>query len=44
MNINLINRKLDKELFIRNLFNNAGDFKKYIVAIYSFIKKDRGQF
>lgn len=29
---------LDKELFIRNLFKNFDDFKKYIIAIHKFIK------
>lgn len=31
--------ELDKDLFTRNLFKNANDFKQYIVAIYGFMKK-----
>lgn len=32
---------LDKELFVSNLFKNANDFKRYMVAIYDFIKKEK---
>lgn len=33
--------ELDKELFVRNLFKNADDFKRYIIHIYKFIKKGK---
>ncbi len=35
--------ELDKDLFVKNLFNNKDDFKKYMIAIYDFIKKERNQ-
>lgn len=33
--------ELDKDLFIRSLFKNVGDFKRYIIHIYKFIKKGK---
>jgi len=35
--------ELNKDLFIKNLFKNKDDFKKYIVAIYDFVEKERKQ-
>ena len=28
---------LDKDLFVRHLFHNKDDFKRYVVAIYEFV-------
>lgn len=33
--------ELNKDLFIRNLFNNKNDFKTYLVAIHDFVKKEQ---
>jgi uncharacterized protein YutE (UPF0331/DUF86 family) len=30
---------LDKNLFVKNLFKNKDDFKRYLIAIYEFIAK-----
>lgn len=33
--------EIDKDLFVRNLFRNVGDFKRYIVYIHEFITKTK---
>lgn len=33
--------KIDKDLFVRNLFRNVDDFKRYIVYIHEFITKTK---
>lgn len=33
--------ELNKDLFIRNLFNNKNDFKTYLVAIHDFVRKEQ---
>lgn len=33
--------ELNRDLFIKNLFNNKNDFKTYMVAIHDFVKKEQ---